>query len=62
MQARAEHVWVTDIGDPAPGLLLGWRQTKAGGWEGWCVVARPVNDDTEVRQGWVAAAAIRRVG
>ncbi|MBS45284.1 MAG: hypothetical protein CMH83_19370 [Nocardioides sp.] len=43
MHPRAEHVWVTDVqvwGDvQAPGLLLGWRQTRQGAWEGWCVVA-----------------------
>ena len=68
MHPRAEHVWVTDVqvwGDvQAPGLLLGWRQTRQGAWEGWCVVAHlgPQDSGPYVRQGWVAAALIKRRG
>lgn len=29
-----KHCWVTDRYGRLPGLLLGWRQTDAGAWEG----------------------------
>ncbi len=70
MLPRAEHVWVSDVqvwGDGvAPGLLLGWRRRRDGGWEGWCVVAHlgsaAAGSGPYVRQGWVRAESIRRCG
>lgn len=63
VQPRAEHVFVTDGPEPAPGLLLGWRQrAQDGRWEGWVVVARLLpSGEVDVRQNWVRAESIRRL-
>lgn len=60
---RAEHVLVCLTvrlsEDAAPGLLLGWRERKGKGWDGWVITAEPSRDgqsDTLVRQLWVTAS------
>ena len=68
--SRAQHVWVSLTGvwgDAAlPGLLIGWRRTRRGEWEGWVISAEPVvgahDAGPYVRQSWVPAAAIRPLG
>ena len=58
-ECPVKHCWVTgpvDGGRPRPGLLMEWRRTGTGGWEGRVVYA------AELRPGrwaaveeWVAA-------
>lgn len=70
MLPRAEHVLVSDVqvwGDrKAPGLLLGWRRDDAGRWWGWVISAElgsgASGGGPYVRQGWVRAESIERLG
>lgn len=56
------HVWVTDCGDRAPGLLTIWRRTPLRGVEGWVVEARFVaaHEHLSVGQRWVPMGKVER--
>jgi hypothetical protein len=52
------------MGRPArPRLLLGWRQ-REGQWKGWVISAQigPQDPGPYIRQGWVRAESIKRLG
>lgn len=57
------HVWI-EGNVSSPGVLLMWRQTQAGAWEGWCIWADyyAPHENLSVRQGWVPADRIKRAG
>lgn len=56
------HVHIEGGSNPAPGILLMWRQVSAG-WEGWCVRADfyAPQETMRVRQEWVSADLIEPV-
>lgn len=67
MEPRAEHVYVTDVrtpeGEPAPGLLVGWRRVR-GRWQGMVIAASLGFGDSgpSVMMHWVDEGSIVRCG
>ncbi|MEO9326266.1 hypothetical protein ABFT23_22445 [Nocardioides sp. C4-1] len=63
---KAEHVWVCVTGTwgdaSCPGLLLEWRTTRDGRWEGLVVWVLRYSGGWDLRQGWMRAEHLRRRG
>jgi hypothetical protein len=66
-QPSPTHVWVDVTGvwgyHSDPGVLLMWRKSHRGEWEGWVVCASTYSTghglELNVTQSWVNAAHIR---
>lgn len=52
---RARHCWVKIGAHPSAALLLAWRRTEAGAWEGY--VARPIPNGIAIT--WLPAELVQ---
>ena len=62
-KCQARHCWVSDAadrrGEKRPGLLVEWRTTESGGWEGLVIYAAELRaGEWAVVQEWLGEALL----
>lgn len=65
---RTRHCWVRGLdrrhplAPPSPGIVIQWRRTKSGSYEGWVsAVVDLAGGEVSIFQGWVPAHQIKPV-